>query len=130
MTADDRRYGGGRSAALVLAELSTIESREDRRSARVSFREEALLLRLQARHSQSVAKLADAMAKFGGGSLLTATLLLIIGGHAGTAAVATAALALFLFVAGTICYIYWDRLAARSEYRADWLEAILEEAEL
>lgn len=125
----DRWFDRDRSAALVATELAETDHEGDRRSARVTIREEALGYGLKARHLLNAAKLADAMAKFGGGSLLTATLLLIIGGKAGAAAVATTLFALFLFLAGTICYIYWDRSAAGLEYQADWLEAILKETE-
>ncbi len=87
------------------------------------------MLRQQSRRYLTGSKLADAVAKFGGGSLLTATLLLIVGGQAGTAIIATAALTLLLFVAGITFWVKLDLEAARREFEADWLEAILKETE-
>jgi hypothetical protein len=94
-----------------------------------SFKEEALLFRRQARRFQTGGKLADAIAKFGGGSLLTATLLLIVGGQASATILLTAGLALLLFVAGTIFWAYCDLQAAQREFEAEWLEAALKETE-
>jgi hypothetical protein len=60
---------------------------------------------------------------------LTATLLLIVGGQANDTILLTAALALLLFVAGTILSAYCDLQAADREFQAEWLEAALKETE-
>lgn len=112
------------------AELAAIDDPAERRTRRVSIREEASIYRFHCRRFQSGARIADAAAKFGGGSLLTATLLLIIGGQAGPAVIVTAAATLLLFVAATILWAYCDRRAAEWEYLAEWLEAVLKETEL
>jgi hypothetical protein len=126
---EEPRYGAGRPLARITAELAKIADPEDRRAARVSIKEEALLFRKQARRFQTGNKLADSIAKFGGGSLLTATLLLIVGGQANDTILLTAALALLLFVAGTILSSYCDLQAADREFQAEWLEAALKETE-
>jgi hypothetical protein len=126
---DERPYGAGRPLATVAAELAKVSDPDDRRAARASIKEEALLFRKQARRFQTGNKLADAIAKFGGGSLLTATLLLIVGGQANDTILLTAALALLLFVAGTILSAYCDLQAADREFQAEWLEAALKETE-
>ena len=61
--------------------------------------------------------------------MLTATLLLIVSGQAGGAILATAALTLLLFVAGTIFWTYCDMQASQRDFEADWLEAVLKETE-
>ena len=108
--------------------MSKVDPNE-RQTARAAFIEEALLSRRQARRFQTWARLADAVAKVGGGSLLTATLLLIIGGQAGLPILITALLALLLFAAGTILWTYCDLQAAQRDFDAEWLEAALKEAE-
>ncbi|HEX8482557.1 MAG TPA: hypothetical protein VF650_11700 [Allosphingosinicella sp.] len=129
MTFEEPRYGAGRPLARVAAELAKVSDPDDRRAARASIKEEALLFRRQARRFQTGSKLADAIAKFGGGSLLTATLLLIVGGQANDTILITAALALLLFVAGTIFWAYCDLQSSQREFEAEWLEAALKETE-
>ena len=101
----------------------------ERRAARAGFKENAWLFRSRGRRYQTGVKLADAVAKIGGGSLLTATLLLIVGGQTGGAIVFTAGLTLLLFIAGTVFWAYCDLKAAYWDYQAEWLEAVLMETE-
>jgi hypothetical protein len=122
-------FGAGRPLAQIAADLAKISDPDDRRSARASLKEEALLFRRQGRRYQTGSKLADAVAKFGGGSLLTATLLLIVGGQAGTAIIAMAALTLLLFVSGITLWTYLDLKASQREFEAEWIEAVLKETE-
>jgi predicted ABC-type sugar transport system permease subunit len=114
---------------LVAADLAKITDPDSRRSARASMKEEALLFRRQGRRYQTGSKLADSVAKFGGGSLLTATLLLIVGGQAGIAIILTAGLTLLLFVAGITFWIHFDLRASQREFEAEWIEAVLKETE-
>lgn len=93
------------------------------------MREAALAFRLEARTYQRASKLADAVAKFGGGSLLTAMLVLVISGQAGAAVVVMAVLTLLLFVVGTSYWMYLDRRSAIWDYEADRIEAVLKETE-
>ena len=60
-------------------------------AARLLVQDERLALRLKARQFSSFGRLSDSVAKFGGGSLLTAVLLLLLGGRFETGVVATAA---------------------------------------
>ena len=115
--------------AHIVSDLAKISDPVERRTARAAIIEEALLVRRQGRRFLTGARLADSVAKFGGGSLLTATLLLIIGGQAGPPILITASLALLLFVAGTMFWTYCDLKAADREFDAEWLEAWLEESE-
>jgi hypothetical protein len=61
--------------------------------------------------------------------LLTATLLLIVGGQGGTAIIATAGLTLLLFVSGITLWTYLDLKASQREFEAEWIEAVLKETE-
>ena len=121
-------YGKRSPLAQIVAALSKVGP-DERQTARAAIKEEALLFRRQGRRFQTWARLADAVAKVGGGSLLTATVLLIIGGQAGWPILITASLALLLFVAGTIFWTYCDLQAAQRDFDAEWLEAALKEAE-
>ena len=113
----------------LIANLADIVDPGERRAARAAMIEQALFLRRSARGLQTRARLADAVAKLGGGSLLTATVLLIIGGQAAPSILMTAGLALLLLVAGTILWTYSDLQAAYRDLDADRLEAALKEAE-
>jgi predicted ABC-type sugar transport system permease subunit len=115
--------------SLIASHLAKIEDAGARLSTRASIKEAALLFRRQARRYQTGAKLADAVAKFGGGSLLTATLLLILNEQAETAVLLTAGLTLLLFVAGIIFWTQFDLEASQREFEAEWLEAVLKEME-
>ncbi|SFR98414.1 hypothetical protein [Sphingomonas jatrophae] len=110
-------------------ELAAITDPAGRRAARIGLKDEALVFRRSARRFQTNAKLADAFAKFGGGSLLTATLLLIVGGQASAAILGIAALTLLMFVAGTMYWMRMDMRAAQQEFEAERLEALLKETE-
>ena len=113
----------------LIANLADIVDPGERRTARAELIEQVLFLRASARRLQTRARLADAVAKLGGGSLLTATVLLIIGGQAAPSILMTAGLALLLLVAGTILWTYSDLQAAYRDLDADRLEAALKEAE-
>ena len=113
----------------LIANLADIVDPGERRAARAELIEQVLFLRGSARRLQTRARLADAVAKLGGGSLLTATVLLIIGGQAAPSILMTAGLALLLLVAGTILWTYSDLQAAYRDLDADRLEAALKEAE-
>lgn len=126
--AADTRPASLAPLAQIVADISKAD-RAERSVARAAIIEDALLSRRQARRLQTWARLADAVAKVGGGSLLTATLLLIFGGQAGWPILITAFLALLLFVAGTILWTYCDLRAAQREFDAEWLEAAIKEAE-
>ena len=117
------------SLAGLIANLADIVDLVERRAARAELIEQVLFLRGSARRLQTRARLADAVAKLGGGSLLTATVLLIIGGQAAPSILMTAGLALLLLVAGTILWTYSDLQAAYRDLDADRLEAALKEAE-
>lgn len=78
---------------------------------------------------QGVGKLADAMAKFGGGSLLTATLLLVINGNVAPLTILVVVFALLLFAISTISWVFLEQRAAQIEAAADRLDAVLKETE-
>lgn len=119
----------GASRALAIVAELTASLDADRPTARVSRREEIADLRLKGRRTQGVIRLADALAKLGGGSLLSATLVLIINGRIAAPVVVTALLALFLFMASTIMLVALDRRVADLEHTVDMIEAALKETE-
>lgn len=86
-------------------------------------------IRASAHRSHVLSKLTDSAAKFGGGSLLTAALVLYIQRQAGTAALAIAGFTLLLFVAGTIFSALLELSGARRDAEADGLQAVLDETE-
>ena len=117
-----RRFGVGRPPRRQTPEpgddvLSIVAAAEafsdpvERRAARLRLREDALVYRLEAKRLRRNERLADSVAKFLGGSLLTTSAAVLFGGHGGAPIIGLAALALFLLVFGTM-------LAAAAEYRA------------
>jgi hypothetical protein len=79
---------------------------------------------------RSAFRFVDSIAKFGGGSLLTATLLLLVQGTTKTAVAGTAGLTLLLFLGGIIISSVFDANAAEWDLEADALEAVLSETRL
>lgn len=116
------------SAAQIVAELAMVGDAAARRAERTRYREDALAFRLKTRQAQGLMRSADTLAKLSGGSLLTATVLLIVNGHAAWPIVMTAILALLFFSAATICLMWLDQRVARFDHAADLIEAALEEA--
>ena len=96
---------------------------------RLRLRQEIIDIRAIAHQSPVMSKLADSGAKFGGGSLLTAAVLLYIQRQVGIVALAIASLTLLLFVGGTIFSARFELRGARRDAEADGLQAVLNETE-
>ncbi len=116
------------SAVEIAAELAALAEPE-RRSARVRQRQEAANLRRRMKRAQAAIRLADTFAKLGGGSLLTASLLLLVNGQVTRPVIGTALLALLVFLASTIYLMLLDRIVAEYEHAVDVIEAALKETE-
>lgn len=127
MSGEDASRSSVTVAALV-NDLMIVED-ADRRTARAQRRDEIADLRLKSRRTQGVIRLADAFAKIGGGSLLTATLLLLVNGQVTIPVVATALSALLVFVGSTISLVILDRQIAGLDHVAEIIEAALKETE-
>lgn len=97
---------------------------------RVSLRSEVLSCRRYGHRWRSAFSFVDSIARFGGGSLLTATLLLLVQGTRDSAVVGTAVLTLLLFLGGLIVSTVFDANAAEWNLEADALEAVLSETKL
>lgn len=102
-------------------------SRASRTAIRLEIWDELLSFRQAGRRFRVAAKTADAVAKFGGGSLLTATVLLLITGQGSGWLWGTAALTLLLFVIGTISSAVIEARADGAVLRAERLEVVLQE---
>lgn len=101
--------------------------RAARTAIRLEIWDKLLSSRQAGRRFRVAAKTADAVAKFGGGSLLTATVLLLITGQSSGWLWGTAALTLLLFVIGTISSAVIEARADGAELGAERLEAVLQE---
>lgn len=121
------RQPGVRPPVEIAAELAILLEPE-RRVARVRLREDVAGFRLKARQLQGSIRLADALAKLSGGSLLTATLLLIVNGQMRWPVLITAVTALLVFASSTILLVLLDRKVAVLEHAVDLVEAALKEA--
>ena len=121
------RQPGVRLPVEIAAELAILLEPE-RRVARVRLREDVAGFRLKARQLQGSIRLADALAKLSGGSLLTATLLLIVNGQMRWPVLITAVTALLVFASSTILLVLLDRKVAVLEHAVDLVEAALKEA--
>ena len=99
----------------------------ERRAARLRLREDALVYRLEAKRKRRNERLADSVAKFVGGSLLTTSAAVLFGGHAGLAIFGLGALALFLLVFGTMMAAANEYEAAAWDNEADRVAAALDE---
>jgi hypothetical protein len=106
-----------------------VKASQDPLAERLRLHNEALAFRQQGHRSRSASRLGDSLAKFGGGSLLTATLLLLIQGTLAAIVVGTAALTLLLFLAGTISWVVFENNATEWELEAEALEAVLAETQ-
>lgn len=98
-----------------------------RTAIRLEIWDELLSSRQAGRRSRVAAKTADAVAKFGGGSLLTATVLLLITGQSSGWLWGTAALTLLSFIIGTISSAVIEARADGAELEAQRLEVVLQE---
>ena len=116
------------SAQDIVDELSAV-SEPIRRAARIRRRQDIADLRLSARQTQGVVRLADAFAKLSGGSLLTATVLLIVNGQVSWPIIGTAFVTLLVFLTSTISLIRLDRELADYDHAVDVIEAALKETE-
>ncbi|HYJ82551.1 MAG TPA: hypothetical protein VEW26_06885 [Allosphingosinicella sp.] len=104
-----------------------LQASDDPLAERLRLRREILALRRYGHRSRSISRLSDGLAKFGGGSLLTATLLLLLQGTLTAGVVGIFGLTLLLFLAGTIFSTIFESNAADWELEADALEAVLAE---
>ena len=118
-----------KSAVQIAATLSAIADPAARRDARIAYREEVVKLRFRARQFKGIASMADTFAKFGGGSLLTGTLLLMFTGKTATPVIFTFAFALLIFLMSTIFWFVMDQRTAAFDHAADRLDAVLKETE-
>lgn len=121
------RQPGVRPPVEIATELAIL-LKPERRIARVRLREDVAGFRLKARQLQGSIRLADALAKLSGGSLLTATLLLIVNGQMRWPVLITAVTALLVFASSTILLVLLDRKVAVLEHAVDLVEAALKEA--
>jgi hypothetical protein len=113
----------------LLEAARRVKASDDPLAERVRLRREVLACRRYGHRWRSASRFSDSIAKFGGGSLLTATLLLLIQGTIGAAVVGTAGLTLLLFLGGTIFSTVFESNAAEWDLEADGLEAVLAETE-
>ena len=79
--------------------------------------------------AQAEIRLADTFAKLGGGSLLTASLLLLVNGQVTGPVIGTALLALLVFIGSTMYLVRLDQIVAEHEHAVDVIEAALKETE-
>ena len=98
-------------------------------TARIRRRQNIADLRLSSRRTQGKVRLADAFAKLSGGSLLTATVLLIVNGQVSWPIISTALVTLLVFLASTMFLIRLDRAMADFDHAIDVIEAALKETE-
>lgn len=122
---DPERAGSAVEIAALLLALPD----DERREARIRRRAQATDARLRVRELQGKVRVADSFAKLGGGSLLTASLLLMINGQVSWPIAVTAMLALLVFVASTMFVYRLDRAIARLENDIDVIDAALKETE-
>ena len=115
--------------ARLAEDLSSTSDAGVRRNARLFARAELLRQRFRGRRHASYGRLFDSLAKFGGGSLLTALVSLMLGGRYGTPTLLLAVVALMSFVGGAISTMYNDLRAAAADYAAERIEAVLKETE-
>lgn len=118
---------GGRN---LIAAANRVMASERPAIERLRLRKEIIDIRARAMQRQLGAKLADAVARLVGGSLLTATLLLFIQGRAGQAALVTAGVTLLLFVVGTIFSALFELAGAAWDAEADGVQAVRDETEV
>ena len=117
------------SAQEIADEFLAAASEPTRRVARIRRRQNAADLRLSARRTQGMVRLADAFAKLSGGSLLTATVLLIVNGQVSWPIIGTALVTLLVFLASIMFLIRLDRETADFDHAVDVIEAALKETE-
>ncbi|WP_331043637.1 hypothetical protein [Sphingomonas sp.] len=86
-------------------------------------------MRHRMRGAQAEIRFADTFAKLGGGSLLTASLLLLVNGQVTGPVIGTALLALLVFIGSTMYLVRLDRVVAEYEHAVDVIEAALKETE-
>lgn len=96
-------------------------------AARLRLRAEELDIRARAQRLRVSARTADNVAKFGGGSLLTATVALLISGSIAWPVAGVAALTLLSFVVATIFAAAFELRAVRADREAEGLAAVLKE---
>ncbi len=116
------------SAAEVAGHLAAAADTE-RAAVRLRRRDEAADFRRLSRRTQAIVRLADSGAKLGGGSLLTATLLLLLNGQVNWPVAVIAVSALLVFVVSTMFLVYLDRQIAEFDHSVDVIEAALKETE-
>jgi hypothetical protein len=90
-----------------------------RHEAVLDLRDDALAFRLQARRFRFRERVADSIAKLGGGSLLTATVAIIANGHGHEHAIMAGLATVTFFTVGTIYAASADYLASAWELEAD-----------
>ena len=112
--------------AIVLA-VEALANPEERRLARLRLREDALVYRIRSKQFRRNERLADGVAKFLGGSLLTTTAAILFGGHGGFPVITLAVLALLLLVVGTMLAAAEELRAAAWDNEADRIAVALEE---
>ena len=111
----------------IVATIEAFGDQAERRAARLRLREDALVYRLEAKRLRRNERLADSVAKFVGGSLLTTSAAVLFGGHGGPPVFGLGALALFLLVFGTMWAAASEYEAAAWDNEADRVAATLEE---
>ena len=115
----------GESLPQLIDALDLLDNPEARRELRAMVREDELGCRFQAKRFQVARGISDGLAKFGGGSLLTTTIALILGGQLGWPVIGIALLTLLSFVTGTMLSAFFEYRAAAWEHEADRLAAAL-----
>lgn len=91
------------------------------------LRESELDARWRAERLRASVRVADNVAKFGGGSLLTTTIALVLGGKFEPLIVGVAMLTLLVFVAATMWSSIADRRAVDATFTGERLAAALKE---
>ena len=97
--------------------------RQSRLLLRLRFREDELTCRLEARIARGSERVADNIAKFGGGSRLTATVAVLLGKQPIWQVASLGVLALSTFLTGTILSALLEYRAVSWDGEADKLEA-------
>lgn len=120
MAADDRDIGS-------IAALIPTGDREGRLLVRLRLRQDILELRLDSSRLRATERVADAIAKIGGGSLLTTTIGLVVARQPLATVIAVGGLTLLFLVAGIILSAWMTHHALGLEFEADKIDVALAE---
>lgn len=113
----------------IVARLEGIANVGQRRHARLRLRDQELVYRLRGKRLRRRERIADGAAKSIGGSLLTSSVALLLGGHVASWTIGLAVTGLSLFGLGTMFAASVEYQSAAWDSEADRIVAALDEAE-